>query len=125
MPLQGAFASRSFSTFPEQETEAADASKEKGKGRLGPKPFDPMRSKYSAERETKNLELKEKRQKTDERAPAFLHDELKVQSVIDTSYEVENPEDAKAEARLAKLKELEFSEEYRAKKRASDQTSLA
>jgi len=54
-----------------------------------------------------------------------MRDDQKFLAELETDFEISNPEDTKAEARLAKLKELENSEEYRAKKKQSDSTTLA
>jgi len=48
-----------------------------------------------------------------------------VQEELSTDYELANPEDAKAEARIAKLREIERSAEFKAKKKQSDSKALA
>ena len=75
-----------------------------------------MKSKYGLQRQEKNLAVKEKREK-DSGAPAYLQDEQKLSEELSQDYELANPEDAKAEARLAKLRQLEQSAEYQAKKK--------
>ena len=52
-------------------------------------------------------------------------DEQKLQDELSKEYDLMNPEDAKAEARLAKLRELETDARKDMKKRGSDSKSLA
>ena len=56
-------------------------------------------------REAQNLETQSMR--TESKAPAYLRDEEKLQDELLKDYNLANPEDAKAELRLAKLRELE------------------
>jgi hypothetical protein len=73
-----------------------------------------MKSKYSSERESRNLTLLEDRKKAG--APLFMRDDQKLMNELKTNFEIGNPEDTKIEARLAKLRELESSPEHIAKK---------
>ena len=45
--------------------------------------------------------------RTEQKAPAYLRNEEKLQDELLKDYNLTNPEDAKAQLRLAKLRELE------------------
>ena len=49
-------ATRPYSTFPEQE-EAEKENRKKATNKVGPKLFNPMKSKYGSERESRNLAI--------------------------------------------------------------------
>lgn len=66
-----------------------------------------QKSKYGLVRMDKNLEAEKERSKPDSGAPAYLMNEQKLQDELSKDYDLMNPEDAKAEARLAKLRDLE------------------
>ena len=120
LPRQAMFSSR----FPDEDGDYTVTKKVKKKS-VGPVLFDPKKSKYGNERESRNLETQKQRSRPQSGAPSYLADEQKLQDELAKDYELVNPEDLKAEARLAKLKELERSEEFKTKKRESDSKTLA
>ena len=63
-----------------------------------------------------------KTSRLDSGAPTYLLDEQMLHEELLKEYDLGNPEDAKAEARLAKLRELEIEQK---KKQPSDSRTLA